>query len=201
MTGIKPFFITGANAIIKIGGVTVAFATDVSYRISVKHASPRVLGRFEVERHQPLAYDVSGTFTIFRYVNGVYDEIGLSPTQVKKEQSAGNGIGNMGNDASPIADLVGLLDGNGLRINDQLDPSAMLRGSVFDIDIYQRASQTVSREALDNFQFAKLRRCRITEAELRVQKRSAATQTFRFVAQYADEDTFTAGKSGVGQEL
>ncbi len=52
MSGV-PFFLSGANAKILIGGKTVAYATDVTYSISVKHGAPRLLGKFEVESIQP----------------------------------------------------------------------------------------------------------------------------------------------------
>lgn len=67
----KPFFLTGANAKIIVNNVTLAFATDISYRIDIKHATPRVLGMYEAQEVQPLMYAVSGSFTIIRYAKGL----------------------------------------------------------------------------------------------------------------------------------
>lgn len=189
MAGKKPFFVTGANAVINVGGVPVAFATDVSYRISVAHASPRVLGKFEVERHQPLKYDVSGNFTVIRYVRNVTQAI---PSPHPAADRRGNGAGHFGTTSGDFLTSAFGLEGG--RPNDNFDPSAMLRSGVFDIDIFQKIDG-------DNCQIAKLRGCRMVETELRVAKKGVAMQSFNFMAQYADEDSFTADKSGVGQEL
>lgn len=67
----KPFFLTGANAKVIVNNVTLAFATDISYIVEVKHATPRVLGRYECEEVQPLMYSVKGSFTIIRYAKGL----------------------------------------------------------------------------------------------------------------------------------
>lgn len=67
----KPFFLTGANAKIIVNNVTLAFATDISYRIDIKHATPRVLGMYEAQEVQPMMYAVSGSFTIIRYAKGL----------------------------------------------------------------------------------------------------------------------------------
>lgn len=199
MSGKKPFFLTGANAKIIVNGVTIAFATNISYSVAVNHTSPRVLGRYEVEEHQPLAYDVTGTFTVIRYARGLADLIGKgsAPDNVSKR---GNGVGSWTQTGAghEIRKLAGLpntdfqFDG---RADDSLTPSRFFQSQMFDIEIRQQLHGRC------DIVVAKLRDCRITGANFQLSKRGAATETFQFKARYADEDTFAARKSGVGQEL
>ena len=68
---LTPFFLNGANALIKVSGVTMAFCTDFAYSIKVKHAAPKVLGMFESFTIEPLAYDVTGSFRVIRYTKNL----------------------------------------------------------------------------------------------------------------------------------
>lgn len=191
MAGSKPFFIVGANAKIKLNSLTVAFATDVSYRVSVDHASPRVLGKFEVEVHQPLKYDVSGTLTVIRYAKDVSKAQNAPSPSVDRQ---GNGVGSLGTAPDGISlDTVGLGGPDG-RPNENFNPSKMFQSRTFDIEIFQKVDG-------DQCQIAKLRGCRFSEMSFRMSKRSSGQVSYSFVAQYLDEDSFNAGKSGVGQEL
>ena len=67
MAGQTPFFLTGANAKIRVNGVTLAFCTNLSYSIAVNHATPQVLGMYEGSSVEPLSYRVTGSFTIIKY--------------------------------------------------------------------------------------------------------------------------------------
>ena len=137
-----PFFLTGANAKIKLNGRVIAFATDISYNISVKHASPRVLGRFEVETHQPLAYDVSGSFTIIRYSKDIKDILGgVAPSDPSPK---GNGAGSWGLHSGvdgAIGGALGLPHPSGQfdgRADEAFIPSRMFQSKMFDIEIFQK---------------------------------------------------------------
>ena len=140
MANKTPFFLTGANAKIRLNGRTVAFATDISYNIKVDHAAPRVLGRFEVETHQPLTYEVSGSFTIIRYAKDIADLLG-APDDVS---TRGNGIGayslHSGVDGT-VGGALGLPAASGQfdgRANDSFVPSRMFQSKMFDIEIFQK---------------------------------------------------------------
>lgn len=50
MAGVKPMFLTGANAKIKVNGITLAYCTNLSYSVKVAHATPTVLGMFELQQ-------------------------------------------------------------------------------------------------------------------------------------------------------
>lgn len=202
-----PFFLTGANARILLNSKTMAFATDVSYRITVKHASPRVLGRYEVEVHQPLAYDVAGTLTIIRYARGLKDHYGSGvPKDVNND---GNGIGSMGLSAfgGPIGSALGLPTADGQwdgKANEAFNPSRFFQSSMFNIEIRQKIvgkELKIGNASDTEASIILIRDCRMEELAFTLNKKGVATQTFTFKARYVDDDTFIARKSGVGQEL
>lgn len=199
MSGKVPFFLTGANARILLNNRTVAYASNVSYKISVKHASPRVLGRVEVEVHQPVAYDVTGSLTVIRYARGLKDYVeGNGNASPEDSSSLGNGIGSYKTSSmGGIAAAIGLPSPDGFdgRANEAFIPNRMYQSSMFDIEIRQKI------DAGEEVKVVLLRDCRIEEGTFVLNKRGVATQTYTFKARYADEDTFIARKSGVGQEL
>jgi hypothetical protein len=196
-----PFFLTGANAKIILNNKTLAFATDVSYRISVKHASPRVLGRFEVEVHQPLSYDVTGSLTIIRYARGL-TEFNKNQGYTSPEDASrqGDGVGSMTRSsfAGAVGSALGLPTADGQfdgKANEAFVPSRMYQSSMFDIEIRQKLSNG------EDVKVVLLRDCRIEESQFTLTKKGVATETLTFKARYADDDSAIARKSGVGQEL
>ncbi len=60
---------TSARAILKIDNKTLAFATNVGFRIAIPHAPINVLGRYSAARHEPLGYDVTVNCGILRFVD------------------------------------------------------------------------------------------------------------------------------------
>jgi len=177
MANIGSFFLTGANGKIVVNGVTIAYATDISYRVSVKHAAPRVLGRAEVETIQPLTYDVSGTLSIIRYARGLKSQI-ASPPDVS---NSGNGVGS----------FQGGIDG---RADESFDPLRFLTSKMFVIEIRQKLPN------IEETTVVRLRDCRFEDMSFQLSKRSAATIQLTFRARYADDDTMIARQSGAGQE-
>lgn len=202
MANVAPFFITGANCKLKVNGVTLAFATDLSYNVSIPHARARSLGSYETNSFEPLSYDVSGSFTVVRYVDDLktrLQNLGLSaPNDVS---NLGNGIGGWTTlrDNSPGGVLLGGL-GNGLgglgngidgRADRSLNPASFQDGVTFDIEIYQKMPNG------DSLGVARMRNARITSMNSTISKRSSMTQTFQFIAQFLDEDSFLADASSI----
>ena len=145
MSGQTPFFLTGGNARILLNNRTVAFATDVSYRITVNHASPRVLGRFEVETIQPLSYEISGSMTVFRYGRGIQSfYASASPKDV---DNAGNGVGSFGlpSFGGALGGALGLPTADGQwdgSPDDSFNPSRMFQSKMFNIEIRQKVASS-----------------------------------------------------------
>lgn len=196
MSGQKIFFLSGANAKIKVNGRTIAFCTNISYSINVNHETPVILGMYEGSSVEPLSYKVSGSFSVIRYIAGIASDSGkINNIEVK---DSGNGIGAWGPSSTGSRIKGGLTlnaskaDG---RVYDNLDPSSLEKGTTFDIEIHQKYSNNRTHAA------AKIRNCRIVGADFNLATKTVGTETFRFTALYADEDSFLADFSGLGQHL
>lgn len=228
MSGQRPFFITGANAKIRVNNRTLAFCTDLSYSIQVLHQTPKILGMYEGSSVEPLGYTVSGSFTVIRYAKDAGSNIRSKIPGIAKND-AGNGVGNWGgvwgNSPGDFFARNGI--GNDGRANEALDPSKFQGGTTFDIEVYQKVpGGNVENQGLDAQLFrvgqnvldtlnggnnlfgagpgdvvgvAKIRNCRITQANFNITKKGLAVQRFDFTALYVDEDSFVADFSGLGQ--
>jgi hypothetical protein len=228
MSGVKPFFITGANAKIKLNNKTLAFCTDISYSVQVLTQTPKILGMYEGSSVEPLGYSVSGSFTIIRYAKDAKANIGGKAPNGTTANDTGNGVGNWGGVwGGTIGDFLARNGvGNDGRANESLDPSRFANGVTFDIEIYQKTPGGGDNQGLDavtgraaasildtlgggnnlfgagpgnSIGVAKIRNCRITQADFQMSKKGAATQRFNFIALYVDEDSFVADFSGQGQ--
>ena len=219
--GKRPFFLTGANAKIILNNKSVAFATDISYSITVRQATPRVLGRFEVETIQPLSYDVEGTLTIIKYARGMKDYVSTPPEDVNQ---AGNGFGSFSAGNGILSSALGLPSGGQFDggAADNFNPSKMFQSKMFDIEIRQKippksgTSSTLAsalsflndllvpdglNSSNDTTILVRLRDCRFSGLDFKLSKRGLPLVTMQFKARYVDDDTTVARKSGVGQEL
>lgn len=186
MSGMRPFFLSGANAKIRINGVTLAYATNLSYSVQVNHATPKVLGMYEGSSIEPLSYSVSGSFTVVRYVADIKTDVGGQAPHGTVDK--GNGVGNW-SETGIINKFVA-----GGRAHESLDPSKLEKATTFNMEVYQK---------FDGGQrsVANIRDIRITRADFNLNKKNVATQTFNFSALYVDEDSFTADFSGSGQQF
>ena len=215
MAGKASFFPSGVNCKIKVNGVTLAYAVDISYRVSIPHARPKTLGTYEANSLDPLSYDVSGQFTVIRYPEGAVTRAlqnGSSPPG--GAHNDGNGVGSWtenrgGGVANAIANTLGK-PGDG-RAHHSLIPSKLQDAMAFDIEVYQKTlpyktkilplslGATTAGE-LDYTGIARFRNCRIVDAATSLPRRGVMTQTFQFIAEYLDEDSFIADASGIGQQ-
>lgn len=186
----KPFFLTGANAKIKVNGFTVAFATDISYRVEVKHADPRILGMYEGHSIEPLAYHVSGSFTVIRYVAEAVQRIaGKNPFGVNNN---GNGVGAM--DSKSNSD-ISLGVSSEVDMRNAFNPRQLERASGFEIEIFQKDERGVNPSA-------KIKGARLNLADFAISgKKNPAVQKYNFQALYVDEDSFLTDFSGLGQHF
>ena len=190
------FFVTGKNAAIRVNGATIDYATNISYSVQVKHFGARLLGQYENSSIEPLSYDVSGSFSIIRYVEGAVQnskERGLNLPP--RTDNAGNGIGsfsasggqNLSSAAGISSSLFGSPDDN--KANEALDPSRLQNAIGFDIELYQK----VPGVGLSGV--TRLRGCRIINCTSEMQSKGLLIQTFSFMAAYVDEDSFLANAS------
>lgn len=193
MAGQKPFFLTGANAKIRVNGKTLAFVTNLSYSVDIKHATPTVLGMYEPSSVEPLSYIVTGSFTVVRYTADIATDVGGQRPNGVSER--GNGLGTFGPDGL----LEQLKAGFDIKKPDgrayqNLNPSKLKTATTFDIEVFQKF-------AYGQRSVARIRDVRITRADFNLSKNAAANQTFNFTALYADEDSFLADFSGTSQKF
>jgi len=196
MSGLIPFFLTGANAKIKINNNTMAFCTNLSYSIRVSHINPKVLGMYEGHSIEPTGYEVTGNFTIIKYTRGMaefHEGHGSKiPTGTHK---SGNGLGAWGPKGIPgTTGSIGR-GGNDGQAQQGLNPATLNNSIMFDIEVYQKGPHGEDNPV------ARLKNCRITQADFTLNKRGVATQSFQFMAVYADDDTYRTSASGIGQNL
>ena len=190
MSGIRPFFLTGANAKVKVNGRVLAFCTNLGYSVTVNHESP-VHFYFSVGA---VSYEVTGSFSVIRYIAGVVTD--NDNATISGVQDVGNGLGAWGPEGTADRLKAGLkLSGADGRAYDNLNPAKLDQSTVFDIEVYQQLATGESRAV------ARIRNCRILRSDFNLAKRGVAQESFQFKAIYADEDSFLADTSGQGQEL
>lgn len=157
MAGKKAGFITGANAKIKMFGETIAFATDVSYDVTVDNIPVEAMGRYEVFSYEPVGYRIAGSLSIIRYTGRA------SQSTIDDVQATGRG-----NNPSEVG------DGNGSNAKQHLNPSELLASETFDLDIYE---QTDSSEN----QVFRVKDCRLSRRGMTLNKRGVMTDRYSFV--------------------
>jgi hypothetical protein len=156
--GMKPGFVSGANARVKLDGKTLAYCTDLNYTVDMATVPIEAIGSYEVKAYEPIAYSVNGSFSVIRY------------TKVIKPAS-GSANGN------PADEL-----GGDNRVGTQLDPGRVLSSSTFDMEIFQSTSATASdtTETNQNSLF-KIHDCRVTRRTSALSKRGVMVDSYAFV--------------------
>jgi hypothetical protein len=177
MAGKTTSLITGSNAKIKINGVTLAYAVDVQYDISVATIPVEVMGKYEVLANEPIATSVAGSFTVVRYTKAAFDG------QISGAAKDGNGVGNWKGTDEP----------NGIKTH--FNPGDILTSKTVDIELF-RKSQNDPTSAVGAELFKKIRDARITRMGGSVNKRGILMETFQFVAELLEDDSFAATPSG-----
>lgn len=197
MAGIRPTFITGAAAKVKLNGKTLAFCTDFNCTVQVLTKTPKVLGKYEGDSVEPLGYLVYGSFSILRYAKGIKEGLGKNAfPHGLAENDAGNGVGNWGTTwGGKLGDILARNGiGNDGRAQEALDPSKFNSGTTFDIQIYQKIDGETGPDQLG---ILNVRSARISQADFSINKRGAAMERFNFVALYVDGDAYVANASGI----
>jgi len=186
MAGKLPSFITGANAKIKIGDLTMAYAQDVSYSIEVSTIPVETIGRYEVVANEPVAYFVSGTLSVIRYTKAAAS----STSTIDGVKQTGNSINNWEDTAA----------GN---IGGHFDPSRLLSSKTFDLEIFSKipSDQAAAGGASATESIIKVRDCRLTRKSGSVTKRGLIVDQFAFSAILADNDDETASGTSGDQDL
>ena len=173
MSGQQASFLTGANAKIKIGSITIAYAQDVSYRVNVATIPIETIGRYEVIAHEPIAYTVEGSLSVIRYT---------SAATGAGAAADGNGVGEWETQAGETADKM-------------FNPADLLISKTFDLQVFQRQNSGEVFES-EHGAAVKLIDCRFTSKGGSVNKRGILTEQYSFNAILAQDDSFTVSRSG-----
>lgn len=160
MAGKNAGFITGANAKISMFDETVAFATDVSYDVTIDTIPVEAIGKYEVFSYEPVGYRVAGALSIIRYT--------------KRAITSGiDGVIAAGNQPSEIGD-----DTDQGSAQEHLSPQALLISQTFDLDIFEQTSSTAANSENAVFRISD---CRLTRRGMALNKRGVMTDRYSFV--------------------
>lgn len=160
---VKPAYITGASAKVKVGGATLAYCTDVSYSVAVQTIPIESMGKYEVHSNEPVSYSVDGSFSIIRYTKkaailaaGNAAAAGNSPAQIKNGDSS---------------------------VREHLNPGLILTSETFDLDILQKAATTVAAAdaTTDETSFLRVKDCRVVRRVGTLNKRGVLVEQYSFV--------------------
>jgi len=178
----KPSFITGANAKIKVGGKTFAYASDVSYQVVVDTIPIETMGRYEAVTNEPVNYSVAGELSVVRY------------TQIAKDNSmagantGGNGLGKV--------DFT-----TGGNAADQINPGNILFSQTWDLSVYQKVQAAATAAGAtaattESVEFITIKDCRFTRKSAGINKRGILVDRLAFVGVIADDESFDSSNSG-----
>lgn len=182
MASKKPSFITGANAKIKVGGKTFAYAADVSYQIAVDTIPIETMGRYEAVSNEPVNYSVAGELSVVRYT-GIAKANNMPGTN-----AGGNGLGKVDYTTG----------GNG---SDEINPGNLLFSRTWDLSVFQKeqnAAATGGGAAVttESVEFITIKDCRFTRKSGGLNKRGILVDRLSFVGILADDESFDVSNSG-----
>jgi hypothetical protein len=181
--GMIPTFVTGANARIKVDGITFAYAQDVSYSIAVDVIPIETMGRYEAAAQEPVNYAVGGDLAIVRYTKAAITNANNNGTAPKGTNANGNGIGN----------VQGGLTGQ--NMSGHLNPGQILLSKTWDLDVFQKKQDSSGNISVDE-SIIKVRDCRFTRMSGGLSKRGILVDRFSFVGILGGDDSFDASNSG-----
>jgi hypothetical protein len=153
MAGKKPFALTGANALIKLGDKVLAYATDFSFQATIDVLPVEVMGRIEIVSFEPVSSRVQGSFSVIRYADGTSLPDGTTSAN-------GNSMANMG-------------------FENHLNPKDIIASQTFDITVF--STKIVDGKVAANNTLIKIIDARVTGLAGNINKRSLLTENFQFV--------------------
>lgn len=182
MAGKEVSFITGANAKIKIGGKTFAYASDVSYQVVVDTIPIETMGRYEAVTNEPVNYTVAGELSVVRYT-----EIAKS-NNMPGTSTGGNGLGKVNYTTG----------GNAAN---EINPGNLLFSQSWDLSVYQKTQNAVAgagtaAATTEASEFITIKDCRFVRKSAALTKRGILVDRLAFVGILADDESFDGAYSG-----
>jgi len=182
MAGKKPSFITGANAKIKVGGKTFAYAADVSYTMSVDTIPVETMGRYEAVTNEPVNYSVAGELSVVRYTSIA------KANNIPGTNTGGNGLGKV--------DYT-----TGGNASNEINPGNILFSQTWDLSVFQKEQAAATAgggtaQVTESVEFITIKDCRFIRKTSSLNKRGLLVDRLAFVGILADDDSFDASSSG-----
>jgi hypothetical protein len=174
MAGKKPSFITGANAKIKVGGKTFAYAADT---IPVE-----TMGRYEAVTNEPVNYSVAGELSVVRYT-GI-----AKANNIPGTNTGGNGLGKVDYTTGGTA-------------SNEINPGNILFSQTWDLSVFQKEQAAATAgggtaNVTESVEFITIKDCRFTRKTSSLNKRGLLVDRLAFVGILADDESFDASSSG-----
>lgn len=169
-----PSFVTGANAKIKAGGITIAYAQDVTYNTTITTIPIETMGRYEVVSNEPVAYFIDGSLSIIRYTKVAQQNAMAGAAE------GGNGLGKWV-----------LTDESGEIAANAVNPSQILASQTWNLEIFQKTADPENPEKV-----VKVKDVRLTRKGGGINKRGVLVEQFAFNAILAEDDSFDVSNSG-----
>ena len=155
MAGLIPSFASGATLVIRVGRVQLAYASSLTFVDDVTHAPIGGIGSYSYDALEPTQYVARGSFVLQRYSNVAH----AANTAMGDLQSPKNTSPNPAR--SLLSASVGtesVPDGNSMLWGLQFNPSNLLVGKTFDIQMYEKKS----RDELGDIPVFTIKDCRMT---------------------------------------
>lgn len=144
MAGQIPSFLNGANMIIRIGEIKVAFAQSMSFSRNVSHTAVMGIGAYDVLALEPTGFAASGSMQILRWTDEMLKARAAHRATLPKNLEA-------------TTDQPTLI-GNSIVDKSALNPAELLLSQSFDIELYERDPENKTEGTL----IFVLRDCRIS---------------------------------------
>lgn len=175
VAGKKTSLITGSNAKIKIDNITLAYATDVQYDVTVQTIPIETMGRYEVLANEPIATTVNGSFSVVRYTKAA------KTGSISGAAATGNGVGNFGNAGKHFS------------------PGDLLTSQTVDIVLFRK--ETNDPSATDGAEmFKTIKDARLIRMSGSVNKRGILMESYAFVAENIWDESTLTNSSVSGEE-
>lgn len=144
MAGQIPSFLNGANLIIRIGEIRVAFAQSLSFSRNVSHTAVMGIGAYDVLALEPTGFAASGSMQILRWTDEMLAKRTAHRDSLPENMQTTTDVPNM--------------VGNSIVDKSALNPAELLISTSFDIEVYEKDPDT----KLEGTLLFILRDCRIS---------------------------------------
>lgn len=174
MAGFIPSFSSGSSLVIQVDGVTLAYASNLSFSDDVPHAAIGGVGSYNYDTIEPLQYASRGGFSITHYDKQAVQAI---------NNGAASGVSYAPDRANS--------NGNTMLRARYFSPLLLLTQKTFDIDVYERknTSGTSSNDLIKAFTISD---CRLTSYSITFTPGQLVAENIGFICLGVTDNIVTA---------